>query len=58
MTSSHGKFHKAYLVLGGDGWRLRDFFVGRQLKELLRLGDSVAVVTLEAFIGLANQGKL
>lgn len=26
--SSQGEFNKAYLVLGGEGWSLRDFFIG------------------------------
>lgn len=49
---------KAYLVLGGDGWTLRDYFTSGALKEHLTHADSVQVVTLEAFVRLANSGIL
>lgn len=47
---------RAYLVLGGDGWKLRDFFV-RDLKKFLKMPD-VRIMTLESFITLASAGKL
>lgn len=49
---------KAYLVLGGDGWTLRDYYTSGALKEHLTHADSVRVVTLEAFVGIANRGLL
>jgi len=58
VTSSGGSFSKAYLVLGGDGWTLRDFYLGDGLKKYLKNCDSVHVMTLEAFVAKANQGKL
>ncbi|MGB9723164.1 MAG: PD-(D/E)XK nuclease superfamily protein [Chloroflexia bacterium] len=58
VRSSQGKYHKAYLVLGGDGWKLRDFFVGGDLQSRLLDGNLVNIVTLETFVRLANQGKL
>ena len=48
----------AYLVLGGDGWRLRDFYTGGGLNEHLTHPELVSIVTLERFIALANQGEL
>ena len=53
-----GRFQKAYLVLGGDGWTLRDFYTSGQLNKHLTHGDRVNVVTLERFVAVANQGKL
>jgi hypothetical protein len=53
-----GHAERAYLVLGGDGWTLRDYFVSGQLADHLVHGHLVQVVTLEAFIRLANGGKL
>jgi hypothetical protein len=53
-----GQFAKAYLVLGGEGWKLRDFYVGGGLKNHLVHADKVEVLTLEAFVAKANQGKL
>lgn len=55
---SSNEYHKAYLVLGGSGWKLREFFVGGGLSAHLRYSNLVHIVTLETFIGLANQGKL
>ena len=52
------KFDVAYLVLGGEGWKLRTFFVGGGLKSHMVHADKVNIITLEAFIALANQGKL
>lgn len=48
----------AYLVLGGTGWTLRNFYVGRGLDQHLTSAKQVAIVTLETFIAKANQGKL
>jgi hypothetical protein len=48
----------AYLVLGGEGWTLRDFYVNGGLSRHLVHADRVSIVTLEKFIGLANRGAL
>jgi hypothetical protein len=48
----------AYLVLGGDGWSLRDYYVSGRLKDHLTHADLVTVVTLERFVRLANNGEL
>ena len=49
---------RAYLVLGGDGWTLRDYYTSGALAEHLVHASFVQVVTLEAFIRLANNGKI
>lgn len=49
---------RAYLVLGGDGWTLRDYYTSGALAEHLIHASFVRVVTLEAFIRLANNGKI
>lgn len=51
-------FEKAYIVLGGEGWTLRNFYVGGGLQKYLTAAEKVEIVTLEAFVGRANQGKL
>ena len=53
-----GKAKRAYLVLGGDGWTLRDYFTSGKLSEHLIHAELVQVVTLEAFVRIANGGKL
>jgi len=51
-------YKKAYLVLGGEGWTLRAFYTSGGLKRFLVNSDRVEVLTLEGFVGRANQGKL
>jgi hypothetical protein len=53
-----GQFAKAYLVLGGEGWKLRAFYTGGGLKSHLAHADKVEILTLEAFVAKANQGRL
>jgi hypothetical protein len=49
---------RAYLVLGGDGWSLRDFFTGGGLDRHLRHAKLVIITTLESFVSQANRGAL
>jgi hypothetical protein len=53
-----GTYTKAYLVLGGDGWTLRDYYVGGGLQKHLNDCNNVKVVTLERFVAVANKGML
>lgn len=53
-----GHYEKAYLVLGGEGWTLRDYFTSGGLAKHLQDSDSVRIVTLENFVALANGGRL
>jgi hypothetical protein len=53
-----GQYDTAYLVLGGEGWTLRDFYIGGGLRQHLTDTQRVHVVTLEGFIARANQAKL
>ncbi len=34
ILSSQDAYKKAYLVLGGEGWRLRDFYAGGGLESM------------------------
>jgi hypothetical protein len=54
----HGAFDKAYLVLGGNGWKLRDFYTRGGLEKYLAYAEKVHITTLESFVALANQGKV
>ena len=56
VTAGHAV--RAFLVLGGDGWQLRDYFTSGKLSEHLIHAALVRVVTLEAFTRLANNGQL
>ncbi len=58
VRQSKGRINKAYIVLGGPGWTLRDFYISGGLREHLVYADLVDIVTLEDFIARANQGEL
>lgn len=49
---------KSYLVLGGAGWKLRDFYTGGGLDKYLADTDLISIVTLEEFVALANNSSL
>lgn len=53
-----GGYQSAYLVLGGEGWTLRNFYTSGGLQQYLSGTASVNIVTLESFIAKANQGRL
>ena len=53
-----GAYQRAYLVLGGEGWTLRDFYTRGGLRRFIPLTARIEVVTLEGFVGRANQGRL
>jgi len=53
-----GRYTRAYLVLGGEGWKLREFYTGGGLKDHLVHGHLVEVLTLEAFVARANRQAL
>lgn len=53
-----GTYAKAYLVLGGEGWTLRNFYTSGGLNSHLKHASDVHITTLEGFVALANQGKL
>lgn len=52
------RFFKAYLVLGGPGWRYKEFYLSGGLGPYLVNADMVNIVSMEHFVTLANQGKL
>jgi hypothetical protein len=58
IDASGGRFDKAYLVLGGAGWKLRECFVEGELDEYLSGCDRVIVIPLEEFVALANGQQL
>ncbi len=58
IANSEGLYTKAYLVLGGSGWKLRDLYVSNGLAKYLHNVDAVRVMGLEDFVGLVNKGVL
>ncbi len=53
-----GEYKRAYLVLGGPGWTLREFYVNGGLHPYINGSENVHIVTLETFVAQANQSKL
>ncbi len=58
VLTSDNKYNKAYIVLGGAGWKLRDFFVNGGLAKHLRYDNLVIITTLETFVARANKSQL
>ena len=54
----NGLADRAYLVLGGMGWKLRTYYTSGALQEHLIHATLVTVISLEEFVALANSGKL
>ena len=57
MKDNATGYSGAYIVLGGEGWTLKDFYTNNGLNEYMNTG-SVKIVTFENFIYLANKGML
>jgi hypothetical protein len=53
-----GRGTRAILVLGDDGWSLRDYFTSGKMSEHPSTPPWSGSVTLEAFVRLANNGQL
>jgi hypothetical protein len=58
VLSEQERYVKAYLVLGGPSWTLRDFYTDGGLLSYLRHEELLSIVTLEAFVARANRGEL
>lgn len=51
-------YEGAYLVLGGAGWSLRDYYTRGGLNKHLANSERVSIVTLEDFVARANGRRL
>ena len=58
LKQSHPKYDKAYIVLGGEGWTLKDFYTSPDFLPHLNLSHPVSVLRTDQFIAFANQKKL
>lgn len=60
LSNHGGHYIRGYIVLGGDGWTLRNFYTKGGLNSYItdpRMNE-VKIVTFERFIALANRGEL
>jgi hypothetical protein len=58
VSASSGEFARAYLVLGGGGWKLRPFYVSGSLKKYVAYEGLVQILSLEDFVAKANKAGL
>ena len=58
IQTNQGKYAKAYLVPGGPGWKLRNFYLGGGLNQYLKHGEYVKLMDFEHFVALANTAVL
>jgi hypothetical protein len=52
------RYKKAYLVLGGPAWTLRDFYTSGGLLPFLAHADLLEILGLEQFVTTANRSEL
>ena len=52
------RFYRAHLVLGGNGWRYKEFYLAGGLNPYLNNAHLVNLTSLEDFVQKANQGSL
>lgn len=58
VQDPENKATKAYLVLGGAGWKLRDFYTGGGLDKYITDPEKISIVSLEQFVAIANNSSL
>ena len=58
LKQSRGQHKAAYLVLGGDGWTLKKFYLSGGLDRHLSLDQPVQVLSLDRLLELAQKGLL
>jgi len=58
LESTGRRYHAAYLVLGGNGWTLREFYTSGGLRHYLRGIGDVQIIGLEDFVAKVNRKQL
>ncbi len=57
IDAHQSAFEKAYLVLGGDGWSKKEFYISGGLEPYLKT-KSVDIVSLDGFLSKINKKAL
>ena len=57
VLAKDSTIHKAYIVIGGDGWTKHSFFLNG-LDNWVNTKEFVDVLRLDSFVAKANQGNL
>ncbi|GHC41386.1 PD-(D/E)XK nuclease superfamily protein [Roseibacillus persicicus] len=58
LKQSRGAHRAAYLVLGGEGWSLKEFYLAGGLRRHLSLDQQVEILSPETLLLRAREGKL
>ena len=58
LKEEPGKYGAAYIVLAGEGWKLKSFYVKEGLSSYLKDASMVKIVSLDTFVDLAYHRKL
>ena len=58
MLMQNQQYSAAHLVLGGDGWRYKNFYISGGLNPFIKNAQLVKIYSLDQFVTLANQGQL
>ena len=58
LKQARGQHKAAYLVLGGDGWTLKEFYLHGGLDRHLKLTQKVEILDPKTFLALAEAAKL
>ena len=57
VLSNNPDIHRAYIVIGGDGWTKHEFFLN-ELENWVDTEEFVEVIRMEAFLAKANRANL
>lgn len=57
LENHSSRYSRAYLVLGGSGWTLKEFYLSGKLRDFLNY-DGVQIVDLDGFIARVNKRSL
>ena len=57
VLSNSSDIHRAYIVIGGNGWTKHEFYLN-DLENWVDTEEFVDVVRLEDFLAKANRGNL
>lgn len=49
---------RAYIVLVGTGWTLKDFYTNGSLEHYLRNTEQIRVITIDRFLELVSEHRL
>jgi hypothetical protein len=58
LDEARGKYVKAYIVLGGTGWTMKEFYTSGGLDKPLKGAEKVKIVDVDTFNSMATRTEL